>query len=152
MMNKEEREIALERMKAVSEAFYYNAIRIGVHPFIEFCGLMNEYIKACRSAHEKGIDFSECNKHAGNHLPLEDHEIRYLNEKLECIFTGRSIVQEKVYTLHVVEDQFSNADCDKLRPYNGQPVTFESIAALPVPVVITKVENNEIYVVHPHEY
>ena len=89
MMNNSEREKALEQMVRTSSAFYASAVAIGNHPFIEFCGLMNEYIKACRNAHNYGIDFSECNTHSGKELPLESFEIDYINEKLNCIFTGR---------------------------------------------------------------
>lgn len=79
-------------MRRVSNAFYAAAIRVENHPFIEFCGLMNEYINACEAAAAKGIDFTECSTHTGQHLPLESHQIAYINEKLECIFTGRSVM------------------------------------------------------------
>lgn len=92
MMNQKEREVALRKMETTSSAFYASAVQIGVHPFIEFCGLMNEYIKACRNAHQRGEDFSECNTHSGKDLPLESFEVAYINEKLECIFTGRSVM------------------------------------------------------------
>lgn len=83
----------LDAMNRLSDAFYAHAIQIGVHPFIEFAGLMNEYIKCCRDAHEQGIDFANCNVHTGQHLPMESFQIAYVNEKLACIFTGRSVVQ-----------------------------------------------------------
>ena len=92
MMNHEEREVALRRMRKVTNRFYIEATAIGNHPFIEFCGLMNEYIVACAAAHADGIDFSECNTHAGIDLPMKEHNITYVNEKLECIFTGRSVM------------------------------------------------------------
>lgn len=95
VLSKEEREIALLEMQRVSSAFYRQAIQIGVHPFIEFCGLMNEYIQCCREAHDQGIDFSQCNTHSGKHLPMAGHNVKYVNEKLECIFTGRSVVEDK---------------------------------------------------------
>jgi hypothetical protein len=98
MMTPSERAKALDEMQAASNAFYLHAVRIGVHPFIEFSGLLNEYIKACREAQAAGIDFSECNTHSGLHLPLESHSVDYINEKLECIFTGRSVVQSGVTT------------------------------------------------------
>ena len=47
-------------MQAASDAFYRSAVSIGNHPFIEFAGLMNEYITACRAAHTEGIDFTDC--------------------------------------------------------------------------------------------
>lgn len=53
---------------------------------------MNEYIAVCESAMKAGIDFSECNTHSGKSLPMHGHHINYINEKLECIFTGRSVM------------------------------------------------------------
>jgi hypothetical protein len=88
MMTSKEREIALKRMQQTADEFYRSAVSIGNHPFIEFAGLMNEYINACRNAHTKGIDFSECNRHSGRPLPLHPVMADYVNEKLECIFSG----------------------------------------------------------------
>jgi hypothetical protein len=95
MMTQEEREVALNQMKEASKTFYCSAISIGNHPFIEFTGLINEYIMACEMAHAEGIDFSECNTHASRDLPLKPPQVDYINEKLECIFTGRSVVQSE---------------------------------------------------------
>lgn len=92
MMNAKEREVAIVRMHAASRVFYRQSCDIGNHPFIEITGLMNEYIKACEAAHEQGIDFSECNTHSGLDLPLQPYSVDYINEKLECIFTGRSVM------------------------------------------------------------
>lgn len=92
MMTSDERQTALVKMDSVSKDFYAAATQIGVHPFIEFCGLMREYIKACEAAHAKGIDFTECNAHSGLDLPMAPHMVAYVNEKLECIFTGRSVM------------------------------------------------------------
>ena len=80
-------------MSEAGSAFYAAAVRIGNHPFIEFTGLMNEYINACRAAHEAGIDFSDCSTHSGLDLPMKDYQIDYVNEKLECIFTGRCVLK-----------------------------------------------------------
>lgn len=91
---KEEGDEILRSMQQTSDAFYRSAVAIGCHPFIEFTGLMNEYIKACTAAHEDGIDFTECNTHSGIELPMLDYQVAYVNEKLECIFTGRSVMQE----------------------------------------------------------
>lgn len=93
-MSHEEREIALVLMRTTSEVFYSMATKIGNHPFIEFTGLMNEYIQACQNAHLDGIDFSACNTHGDKELPLKAHEVSYINEKLECIFTGRSVMSQ----------------------------------------------------------
>lgn len=89
MMNASEREVALGKMEAAVKRFYHDAIQIGNHPFIEFCGVMTAYVNSCRIAHEKGIDFSECNVHSGTELPMMGFEVAYLNEKLGCIFGGR---------------------------------------------------------------
>ncbi len=78
-------------MRKASDSFYAAAVQIGNHPFIEFCGLMNEYIGGCREALQKGIAFPNCNTHSGTNLPLHEYQLDYINEKLECIFTGRSV-------------------------------------------------------------
>lgn len=93
-MTPEERKVALTSMREVSRQFYLQAVHIGNHPFIEFAGLMNEYIGACTNAHKCGIDFSDCNTHTGQKLPLAPFQVSYLNEKLECIFMGTSVVCE----------------------------------------------------------
>jgi hypothetical protein len=94
MLNAEEREIAIKKMDAIVDDFYRQAIGVNNHPFIEFAGIMQAYIKTCRRAHEAGIDFTECNRHSGNPLPMEGFEIPYLNEKLNCIFDGRIIAND----------------------------------------------------------
>ncbi|EJE50484.1 hypothetical protein PMI14_04821 [Acidovorax sp. CF316] len=63
------------------------------HSFIEFAGLMNEYITACRAANTKGIDFTQCNVHNGQILPLHPVMSDYINEKLECIFFGAKVLE-----------------------------------------------------------
>lgn len=88
----ENSEETIRAMQEAANAFYKNAVRIGNHPFIEFAGLMNEYINACSQAADEGIDFTLCNTHTGQHLPLAPYQVDYINEKLECIFTGRSIM------------------------------------------------------------
>lgn len=93
-MTPEEREVALNRMRDTARQFYLGAVHIGNHPFVEFAGLMNEYIDACKEAHERGIDFTDCNTHTGQKLPLASFQVSYLNEKLECIFMGASVVQQ----------------------------------------------------------
>lgn len=93
MMTPEERELALKRMNEAISRFYSAAVQIGNHPFIEFAGVMTAYANTCRRAHEAGIDFSECNRHAGRPLPMEPFEIAYLNEKLDCIFDGRLVAR-----------------------------------------------------------
>jgi hypothetical protein len=94
MLSKEEREIALKKMDVIVDDFYRQAIGVNNHPFIEFAGIMQAYIKACQHAHEAGIDFTECNRHTGNPLPMESFEITYLKEKLNCIFDGRKTAND----------------------------------------------------------
>lgn len=99
MMDATERRIVLDQMHEAAGMFYRMAVRIGNHPFIEFTGLMNEYIKACESAHRREIDFTDCSAHSGRELPLKDYELQYINEKLECIFGGRiSLFREATIT------------------------------------------------------
>lgn len=77
----------LAKMSAASSAFYRDAVRTGCHPFIEFTGLLTEYIKLCEAALAQGIDFTETSIHgSGQPLPMESYHRDYLNEKLECIY------------------------------------------------------------------
>jgi hypothetical protein len=95
MMTAAERETALQRMDEAIGRFYGTAVNIGCHPFIEFAGVMTAYVKSCRRAHEDGVDFSECNRHSGQALPMESVELDYLSEKLGCIFGDRFLVVEQ---------------------------------------------------------
>lgn len=63
--SREELETMLAGMRRASSAFYRDAARIGCHPFIEFAGLMNEYIKLCEIALARGVDFTETSVHGG---------------------------------------------------------------------------------------
>lgn len=92
---REELEYMIERMRAASLEFYSNATTLGNHPFIEFCGLLNEYIQCCEVAMKEGIDFTQCNVHTGQQLPMKDHNLSYMQEKLECIFTGCEVIRKQ---------------------------------------------------------
>jgi hypothetical protein len=82
-----DREAMLICMREASATFYRMATRIGCHAFIEFTGLMNEYIKLCEAAHEAGVDFTKSNVHtSGAALPMQVFHAEYLGEKLECIY------------------------------------------------------------------
>lgn len=83
---KAEREAMLEKMRRASDAFYYLAQQTHCHPFLEFTGLMNEYIQICLKAHQMDIDFTMTSIHTGKALPIGDHNIAYLGEKLSCIY------------------------------------------------------------------
>lgn len=78
----------IPKMHAVSSTFYAGAFSIGVHGFIEFCGLMNKYIDLCRLAASVGVDFTQANVHGGEKIPIADHDIQYLAEKFECFCSG----------------------------------------------------------------
>jgi hypothetical protein len=90
----EERTIQLVNMKRLSKLFYATAHAIGCHAFIEFTGLMNEWLKMAEEAHKQGIDFNACNTHSGHALPMQPFQRNYINEKLECIFLGQSVMAE----------------------------------------------------------
>lgn len=76
----EEREAILKKMQQASDTFYVMAVRIGFHQFLEFNGFLVEYIKACRAAHDAGIDFTT------ESIPFKDHQMKYVAEKMDCIF------------------------------------------------------------------
>lgn len=82
----EELKTIIADMKGASGAFYANAREIGNHAFIEFAGLMNEYIKICEDAAKNGQDFTMASTHTGNALPMKDYQAAYLAEKLDCIY------------------------------------------------------------------
>ena len=82
----EEQKEAVRRMRTVSDAFYGPATQTGCHAFIEFCGLMNEFIKVCETTTKSGGDFMMTNTHNDQPLVMEDYQAMYLAEKLDCIF------------------------------------------------------------------
>lgn len=88
--NKEQRKARLNEclagMRATSDRFYYAALRLNNHTFIEFTGLINEYIKVCQEHADAGIDFTRLSVHDGRNLELKPYEIEYLQEKLTCIY------------------------------------------------------------------
>lgn len=81
----------LTAMRRASDTFYRQAALIGHHAFIEFAGLMHEYIVLCECSLTRGGDFTETSVHGGKTvLPMEGHHRRYLSEKLTCIY-GKSL-------------------------------------------------------------
>lgn len=80
----------IKKMEAVRVVFYAGAFEARCHPFIEFCGLMGEFIKICQNAIDAGVDFPMANTHTGKSLPMTEYNAAYLVEKLDCIF-GPSI-------------------------------------------------------------
>lgn len=89
MYSKEERTEMLVKMRRASAIFYGLAVQTHCHSFIEFTGFMNEFIKLCEAAEEKGIDWTMSNVHVqGSHFPMKPHHAEYLGEKFGCIFAG----------------------------------------------------------------
>lgn len=76
----------LAKMTAASSGFYRAAVNTGCHAFIEFTGLINEYIKICRRTMESGGDFTETNIHSGMAQAIESYEAEYIAQKLKCIY------------------------------------------------------------------
>jgi hypothetical protein len=81
VLSDEEQE-AIRKMEAAAGAFYSMAVRTGVHAFIEFTGLMNEYIKCCAGS----PGFMHSNTHNEGALNVEAFQAAYLAEKLDCIY------------------------------------------------------------------
>lgn len=88
--SKEELLRLVARMRAVSNATYDLFFTTGmggdVHAFIEFCGVLSKYVDICERCAQQGIDFRHLNTHGNTALPVENHDMEYLGEKLDCIF------------------------------------------------------------------
>jgi hypothetical protein len=144
----------LNDMLKVADHFYDAAAMIGNHPFIEFNGLHREYIKCCLNAYEQGIDFTLCNTHTGQKLPMESYEVDYTNSKLECIFQGHSVLSEsqlKEYILKVAEDHsFTEEDLEKLNPHLGHVLDIETLMGLNVSIYLRRLEGDFLYIDHPY--
>ena len=80
----------IAKMHAVSSRFYPAAASTGCHAFVEFTGLMNEFIKICEQSLAAEVDFATSNTHSGKSLVVHPYNAAYIVEKLDCIF-GPSI-------------------------------------------------------------
>jgi hypothetical protein len=76
-----ERADMLAKMRGARDTFYALAVGAGHHQFVEFAGLIGEYIQICEAAHAIGRDFA-----TGAPLPMRAHHALYLAEKLDCIY------------------------------------------------------------------
>lgn len=82
-----EADATLASMRVASDLFYKGAVRAGCHAFIEFTGLINEYISVCAGMSAKGDhSWVTANTHSERPLPIALHQAKYLAEKLDCIF------------------------------------------------------------------
>jgi hypothetical protein len=87
MHTREQLEEMIRRMQKVVHDFYYQAVQTNCHPFIEWAGLMGEYIKMCQASLEAGIDFTETTDHGfGKTMAAKPFHAAYFAEKLNCIF------------------------------------------------------------------
>jgi hypothetical protein len=101
----EEREDMLKKMREASNTFYRLAVQSGCHALIEFTGLQNEFITVCETAHKRGQDFPFANTHGGKPMPFGPHNLRYLAEKLNCIY-GPSLLANEANRRAFVETLF----------------------------------------------
>lgn len=80
--------VTLMRRVADTTYWLFYAAEMGgrCHAFLEFNGLIHKYVDIAARAAEQGIDFTQANTHSGEALPVEEHDLAYLAEKLRCIF------------------------------------------------------------------
>lgn len=91
----EERRAILGAMRRATDAFYRAAASAGCHAFIEFAGLMNEFIVVCADAEERGDHgWVHANGH-GENMALEPYQVAYIREKLGCIY-GDSVLESEL--------------------------------------------------------
>jgi hypothetical protein len=85
----------LAAMKAASANYYREAIATNCHTFIEFTGLMSQYISICERNLKEGVDFTQISVHhtGGLKLHITDWELEYLAQKLKCIFPELQLVK-----------------------------------------------------------
>ena len=85
----------LAAMKAASNNYYREAIATNCHTFVEFTGLINEYIQICEKNLDQGVDFTKTSVHCPGEprLHIEGWQLEYINEKLQCIFPDLQLVK-----------------------------------------------------------
>ncbi|AGZ61809.1 MAG: hypothetical protein AV945_gp02 [Phormidium phage MIS-PhV1B] len=84
---------SLKLMQEISNKFYETSCMTQCHAFVEFTGLMNEYIKICSEFQKANPDddFRMLNAHSGKSIKLKRYEIHYIKEKLNCIYQEQII-------------------------------------------------------------
>lgn len=80
----------ISTMSEIVSRFYFSAVGVRNHPFIEWTGILNEYIRMCEQALFEGVDFTACHIHASGGLPVSPMNTDYIAEKVICIF-GNSV-------------------------------------------------------------
>lgn len=91
-----ELKLMIRRMSDLVTLFYQSAVQIGNHPFIEWTGILNEYVRLCMNALAEGIDFADANVHSSGVLPVYAFNIDYFAEKARCIFGNTLAAQPEL--------------------------------------------------------
>lgn len=112
-MNYSKRELdeiitTMRRVAHDTYALFFSAgMGSSCHAFLEFNGLISKYVDICQNCAKAGIDFTVLNQHSSQALPVADHDINYLVEKLDCIFGPaiRANEQTKAAFAKLLEDK-----------------------------------------------
>jgi hypothetical protein len=96
-----DRELILGKMQRASDTFYRLAVWSECHSFVEFTGLMNEFIKICRQSLQDGIPFEQASTHSGVALAMQPFHAAYLAEKLNCIYGMSLLAKQEVRDVFV---------------------------------------------------
>lgn len=84
--SRRQREEMLVGMHFTVRVFYALAVAAHVHAFREFTGLMNNYVEACADAEKRGAPWVEANECSGSPLRWHTGQLKYIDEKLRCMF------------------------------------------------------------------
>lgn len=85
----------LTALDALGAAFYAASANIGVHPVIEFTGLLRTYTAQIKVAVKSGVPLHEISGvHGDRTLPFSAGQAAYIAEKLDCIW-GESFRQDQ---------------------------------------------------------
>ncbi|WP_261263063.1 hypothetical protein [Laspinema olomoucense] len=78
----------MELMDKAASQFYQAALGTDCHGFLEFTGLLREYVKICHEFQKNNPhhDFRRCNIHNNHRLHLQPYQREYIHEKLSCIY------------------------------------------------------------------
>ncbi len=104
----EERAEMIRKMQRIVDVFYPLASAAGCHAFIEFTGLMTEFVKVCADAHARGQQFPFANTHSGEAMPFKPYHLKYLGEKLNCIY-GPALLTDATNRQAFIDELFGGA-------------------------------------------
>jgi hypothetical protein len=99
-------------MEAAKNAFYSQAVMIGVHQFVEFAGFMSEYIKLAREAHREGKSIYDV-------LPIKPHHAAYVADKLGCIYGPVLFASQEVRDAFI--EELFQGQCDLVVRKQDEP-------------------------------